>query len=155
MAVCRVAPTKMTKKDTPLTTADSIGTDDNTTVMRVRSAVENAVNTALTSTAAEPNTESTGVMATDGTSDTPAMYFIEFESNNSKKWDRKVIAVECAWLKRFYNISYLKTGATVRLPWSNKQGNEEYWNTRLVDEPTSTRKRATRKRKQGTVSYTK
>ena len=124
--MCRVAPTKMTEKDTPLTAADSIGTDDNTTVMRVGSAVENTVNTASTSTAVEPNTESTGIVATDGTSDTPSMYFIEFESNNSKRWDGKVIAVECAWLERFYNISYLKTGATVRLPWSNKQGNEEY-----------------------------
>ena len=57
----------------------------------------------------------------------PLTYLIEYNGNNSKRWDGKKIIVDGEWLRSLYSTEELVIGKELKLPWKAKGGKVVEW----------------------------
>ena len=81
------------------------------------------------------------------------LYYIQYENNNSKRWDGKVIQLEGEWLESLYQREELLPGKKVVLPWQGKSGSPiQHWNGVVVAPPTPSTAPATASASTSTTS---
>ena len=66
-------------------------------------------------------------------SSAPKSYVVQFEGNNSRKWDGKKVYIEREVLDELYNSTKLIHGAKILYPWRGKDRKLTHWNAIFVD----------------------
>ena len=60
-------------------------------------------------------------------------YVVQFEGNNSKKWDGKEMWIDAEALDEHYKASELVHGNSVIVPWRHKGGKIKHWKAIYID----------------------
>ena len=60
-------------------------------------------------------------------------YCIQYENNNSKRWDGKRVLINGQRLHSVCDMSEIHCGDKIKLPWTAKKGKVQYWNAVVVD----------------------
>ena len=60
-------------------------------------------------------------------------YCVQYENNNSKRWDGKRVLIDGQWLHSVCDMSEIHCGDKIKLPWTAKKGKVQYWNAVVVD----------------------
>ena len=58
---------------------------------------------------------------------------MQFEDNNSKKWDGKEVWLEAYVVDELYNSTEMLHGAKLMVPFKGKGGKITHWNTIYID----------------------
>ena len=61
------------------------------------------------------------------------IYCVQYENNNSKRWDGKRVLIDGQWLHSVCDMSEIHCGDKIKLPWTAKKGKMQYWNVVVVD----------------------